>query len=412
MKKNRLIKNTLLLYVLTFSSYVFMFVTIPYQTRILGPELFGVIGVTTAVMMFVSLVLDFGFMIHATGEISRKKDSKSEINSIYSSVMYIKLALAALCVLILPVAGILSSFVQEYLLLFYLYLFAYIAQSLLPDFLYRGLEDMMPITIRTVISRSVFVVLIFAFLRSPEQYNLIPLFFIISNTLALALAWIDVHRRYSIKPVYVKVRTIFQTFKASSQFFLSRIATTVYGASSTIIVGATNPGIQVGYYSSADKLVVASKAGFSPIADSIYPYMINTKNYSLLKKVILVTTVLSVSASALVFFNAEYVCRLLFGDEFVGTAPILQALLPILAITPIQYLLGFPALSPIDLQKHANYSIFLSASIYVLLVCGLVLSPYGISPVSIALVVTISELSSVVYRGSIALLAKYKWRLI
>ena len=46
-----LYKNTIMLYIMTFSSYFLSFVTVPYQTRVLGPEKYGLIGVSTALMV-------------------------------------------------------------------------------------------------------------------------------------------------------------------------------------------------------------------------------------------------------------------------------------------------------------------------------------------------------------------------
>ena len=40
--------NTIMLYVLTLSNYVFSLLTVPYQTRVLGPELYGIIGFAIA----------------------------------------------------------------------------------------------------------------------------------------------------------------------------------------------------------------------------------------------------------------------------------------------------------------------------------------------------------------------------
>lgn len=412
MSKSKLAKNTAMLYILTFSSYAFMLITIPYQTRVLGPEAFGLLGVATAVMTFVGLLLDFGFILYATGEITKTKNNKDGINTLYSSVTYIKLILAVFSAILLVIASMYISFVADNMTLFSLYLLAYIAQALLPDFLYRGMEDMTPITLRSILARSIFLLLIFTFLKSSDQYLLVPMFLLISNTLALIFAWIDVYKRFNIKLSRVKTVSIINAFKASSQFFFSRIATTIYGASSTLIVNMITPGASVGYFASADKLVTTAKTGMSPIADSIYPYMINKKEYSLLKNILLVTSFFSILCCIIVFLNAEAVISLLFGADFIKAAPILKALLPILVITPAQYLLGFPALSPIGLQKHANYSIFVSVACYVLILVALIMLHITITPVTIALTMSASEIASFIYRLSIVTLAKYKWRLI
>ena len=70
MKTNKkvLLKNTVMLYILQFSAYFFSFITTPYQTRIMGPEIYGKIGYATAMMVYFQLFLDFGFILSSTAD--------------------------------------------------------------------------------------------------------------------------------------------------------------------------------------------------------------------------------------------------------------------------------------------------------------------------------------------------------
>ena len=49
-KKSVLLKNTVMLYILTFSTYLMSFIVVPYETRILGTEGYGLLGVAAAMM--------------------------------------------------------------------------------------------------------------------------------------------------------------------------------------------------------------------------------------------------------------------------------------------------------------------------------------------------------------------------
>ena len=63
-----LAKNTGMLFLLTISNYVFNFITIPYQTRVLEPSIYGNIGFAMSVMSYFQLLTDFGFLLSATGQ--------------------------------------------------------------------------------------------------------------------------------------------------------------------------------------------------------------------------------------------------------------------------------------------------------------------------------------------------------
>ena len=68
-KQGVLFQNTLMLYILTFSNYLFNFISVPYQTRLFGPEVYGELGFAQALMAYVQMVLDFGFILSSTEDV-------------------------------------------------------------------------------------------------------------------------------------------------------------------------------------------------------------------------------------------------------------------------------------------------------------------------------------------------------
>ena len=73
-KTNRFYSNTIMLYCLQFSNYLFNFITVPYQTRILGPGFFGKLGMATALTTYFQLLLDYGFILSATEDVASNQD--------------------------------------------------------------------------------------------------------------------------------------------------------------------------------------------------------------------------------------------------------------------------------------------------------------------------------------------------
>lgn len=53
---SRLLKNTIYLYVLSFSTQLLYLITIPYQTRVLGAQNYGYIGFAVSLMSYVQLI--------------------------------------------------------------------------------------------------------------------------------------------------------------------------------------------------------------------------------------------------------------------------------------------------------------------------------------------------------------------
>ena len=172
-KEGVLAWNTLMLYILTFSTYLLSFIVVPYETRVLDDN-YGVLGVAMAIMVYFQLFIDFGFLLSATDEVSRNRTDKARLNTILSAVSCCKLILSALSLLILFVLCLVIPAWRGKFLFYSLFLLGTAINALLPDYLYRGLEKMTAITVRTVCIRAFSTIGIFLFLKKPEDLWVIP----------------------------------------------------------------------------------------------------------------------------------------------------------------------------------------------------------------------------------------------
>lgn len=89
-KGHRLAQNTVFLYLMTFSTYALNLLTIPYLTRVLGPTVYGNIGLAVGYMLYIQIILDFGFILSATQLISENRDDNHFASMIITSVTLIK----------------------------------------------------------------------------------------------------------------------------------------------------------------------------------------------------------------------------------------------------------------------------------------------------------------------------------
>jgi len=375
--RKSLAKNTIMLYILTFSNFFFSFITVPYQTRVLGPETYGVIGFAFAVIVYFQLVMDFGFMLSGTAEIAKRKDDKRELAIIFESIIGGKVVLFALCAFVMAMlCAFVPQFSQEKTV-FWLCLVYTFMNSLIPDFLYRGLEDMKPITVRTVLVKLIFTVGIFVFIREESDYVFVPVMYLIGSAVAVVFAYLDVNKRFGLKFVRITFSDVLKRLKWSFPFFVSRIASTVTGAMNTLLIGLQYSGAAVvGHYSSADKVVMLAKQGAAPISDSLYPYLIKNKDFKLVKKILGVIMPIILLGAAILFVYAEPICVLLFGEEYVGAADILRCLIPVIVFVLPNYIFGFPMMTPLGIERYANLAVVIGALfqvsvLFILYVTGL-----------------------------------------
>lgn len=382
-KKKVLLKNTIMLYVLTFSSYFFNLITVPYQTRVLGPEIYGNLGFAMSFANYFQLLFDFGFILSATKTVAENREDKNELGKILSAVNLIKLFfIGASSILLLILCTTVDRLRTDPLL--FILVFIYVAiNSFLPDFLYRGIEDMKIITYRSVGIRLLFTVLIFVFLKSPDQYYIVPILNIVGAIVAVSTIYLHLYKKLKIKFKKIDKKFIFKTFKDSGLFFLSRIATTIYSSTNTFILGFLYPtGPIVGLYTASNKLIQTGQSAISPISDSIFPYMVKNKDFKLVKKMIKILEPIIVIGCIVIAIFAEPICILVFGEEYGGSATILRLILPIIAVTLPNYLLGFPTMTALGIANKANYSVIIAAGWHLLSLVFLIiigqLNVYGI----------------------------------
>lgn len=395
-EKSLLFNNTIMLYIMRFSTYFFSFITVPYQTRILGKEMYGKISAAMALMVYFQLLIDFGFILSGTQEIAKKQDDPYELNVIYSSIQILKIGMMLISIVALSILIVISPIYGKDPVFYGLYLFGTVINGFVPDFVYRGLQQMRAVTVRLLISRAVFTVSLFIFLKTPDDYMMIPLLSALGNTVAMIWSVLYLRKHFDIHIVHVKWDSIKKHAKTSSAFFLSRIAGTVYSSLNLLILNHTSQ-IASGSYAVADKLLTTGQGALSPISDSIYPYMIKNKDFKLINKILKIMMPLIILFCVIIFIFANDFCAFLFGAEYYDSGQILRLLLPAAVMTLPDYLYGFPCMSALGIAQYANYSIFLSSGIHILAII-ILFATKNINANSLAFLVSFTTLIDLGFR--------------
>ena len=392
------------------STYVLALIAVPYETRVLGPEVYGVLGVATAIMLYFQLVIDFGFALSSTEQVSRNRDDVPHLCRILTTTTLCKVALSLASGGVLFVLCQVVGAWQDNAAVFMLFFVSSAFTSMMPDYMYRGLEKMTAVTVRTVAIRAFFTAAIFVFLKGPEDLYVIPLLNIVGNGTAFFVSYWDLSRRFGIRLTRVKFSEAWQQFRASAGFFLSRFATTAYTSLNTLILDfIAAGGAATGFYTAADKLITTGRSALSPISDSMYPYMARHRDFKLVRKLLIVLMPPIIAFCVACFIWAEPLCRLLLGEEYGPSGQVLRAMLPVAVMTLPNYILGFPTLTAMGLSKYANYSVILASILHVVNLLVLYLTD-NINMVSLALLVSLAEAVVLLFRIIVILRNRDKMR--
>nr|WP_293994841.1 oligosaccharide flippase family protein [uncultured Fusobacterium sp.] len=408
--KLKLLQNTIFLYILTFSSQFFNLLIIPYQARILGPEIFGKVGFILSIMLYVQLILDFGFLLSGTEAITKNLNNNIKIRSIFTNIFVIKIILSIFLYFLLFILKFRIKVLSEEYIFFTLYYISFVINSFLPDFIYRGLEEMKILTLRTIFIKIVITIFVFIFLREKDDYLVLPIFNIFGNILALLIMLYHLKRNFNIyfDINKINIKVIIKYSERTIPFFLSRIASTFYTAMNTFILGIYYPNTNVlGYYTSADKLVVASKSFVSPVADSFYPYMLKHKDFKLVKKILMITIPIILIGGMILYYFSNDIVTLIFGIEYQEVGSLLRYLLPIIIVIFPSYLIAFPVMAPLGLSKYTNYSNLLGAALHMLMF-SYILVTGELNAKNVCVISSITEVFIFLYRMLVIFLYKIK----
>lgn len=400
-----LLENTIMLYILTFSNALLGFITQGYQTRVLGMENQGMLDAARYATNFLQIFIDFGFIMSATAKVSQHREDKAHLNRTLTCVVAAKcfLMLLSFCILQFILRPVMSLDQPGEYLAYLFYLLYVCMVALLPDFMYRGLEQMSAITVRAVLVKTFATLMIFVFVRRPEDFWKVPMLSAVGNGAATLFVYWHLFTKVGLRFVKVSLRDIWREIKDAAQFFLSKVAASINSNLNGLLLVQIAGSAATALYGRADTVISAARMGMSPIADSLYPHMMKHKNFKLIKKAIVLVYPVILLGCALVFIFARPLLTLWLGAE-AGPQVVLplRLLIPVAVFAYPNYILGYPTLGAMGLAKFANISVAFGTAVYLI---GLAVSYFtvGIGLVSLCVLTSLTEFSILAFRVVIIL---------
>lgn len=121
------------------------------------------------------------------------------------------------------------------------------------------------------------MILVLFFVREAEAYLLVPIANGIAQLTATVFSLIIVSRLgFRVKiPTLADIK---YTLKMTAGYFASRLSVSVYMSSSVLVMGVFTTPAATAVYSLAEQLYRVMQSAFSPINQSLFPFMVKEKN--------------------------------------------------------------------------------------------------------------------------------------
>lgn len=395
--QHRLFKNTTALIIMQLFTYVAPFIVLPYLSRTLGADGFGLMIAALSLTVIANVCTDFGFDLSATYLISRKQNKIRYISKVITAIYTLKLALLAI---VFTGIAVYLTLVVNYtpLAITAIYLTVFF-QSFMSLWLFQGVEKMKLITYSTIASRLVYIVIVLILVKHKEDYDLALMCNAIATVLSCLLAN-GLIKREGFSFIRPSKRLIKLMLSHSSQFFVSRVVLQASSSISVLVLSVFVAPAQVGLYGASDKLLNAFKSLINPFSQALYPYMANTGNHKLLLKFSAVLGLAMLIPAGLGFYFSEEILIIIYGKEFAESINILRIFIVTGFLSFFTILYGYPAFASIKRIDLANKSVLVSGFVQVFMLLAL----------SVFSLVTIQNIAyTILISSSITLIVRVFW---
>lgn len=307
---------------LQIAGYIFPLITIPYLAKVIGVNGFGKIAFASSVIIWFQTISDWGFNYTATRDVAKNRNDIERVSDIFSSVFWARCLLMIVSFIILVFLIILiPKFREDSNVIFATFLMipGYI---MFPEWFFQAMERMKYITILNILSKALFTVAVFIFVKEKSDYILQPLFVSCGYILSGILAFYYIRRIWGIKLKKVPPATIFSAIRSSFDVFLNNIMPNLYNSFSTMLLGFVGGPSANGIYDAGCKFVNIAQQFMQVVSRTFFPFL--SRKIEKHHLYVIINVFLAAVGSLLLFLLSPLLIKLFFTPEFISSIIIMK----------------------------------------------------------------------------------------
>jgi polysaccharide transporter, PST family len=320
-----------------------------------------------------SLMIEFGFNLSATREVSRQRHSPANCRDVMAGVLGAQALLSIVAIGLAAIAAPHFSLLHNQPKLVVAGLIYAVAQGCTPLWFFQGLERLRLAASLEIAAKSAALCGVFLFVRFPQDgWKVVLLQAMAAGVSTVAGIALAVHSFGFRFPNYHSIRNALQR---GWPMFVFRSAESLYGIGNTFLLGLFAPAAVVGYFATAEKITKAMFGLLNPIRDSLYPrlsYLAASSEQAAAKLARRAIT-LMVSAgfflATILFALAPWFIGLLAGPNFAPAVPVLRLYSVLPLMLSITYSVGLQWLLPTGRDRAVNRIILGGGCVNLVLSC-------------------------------------------
>ncbi len=364
LKRNYFYSSTIQL-----SNLLFPLVTIPYVSKIIGPEGIGKSSFIMNLVQFFIMFAALGIPAYGMREIARFKHDKIKRTQFFNELVTLNFINSILCTVLYVLLVLLTDKIQNDLN-YFLFAGCFILLSFTNiDWFFTGLEEFKLITLRNLIVKLGSIFLLLLLVKSEADFSYY-----------FAISFLGLFVNNFINFLYLRKYISF-TFslnfnhhlKSLLLLFATIFATSIYCLMNTTILGFLTNNIFVGYFNFSIKLYQIYLPFVTSMGLVILPQMVvafergNMVEYNnLLEKLVSFNFIISLPIAVFIFLFSNDLILFLTDRRYLPAVISTQILAPLIIIVGFSNILMLQVLNIMRLEKYMLFTVITAAVISLL----------------------------------------------
>lgn len=296
-----------------FFNLVTPLLVVPYIISVCGVKNFGKTSVALAFAFFVIVIIDFGSDIIGVKDVATNRSNIKKVQNILT-INYVSRFMVLIAVLILlTILFFFIPFFNTEKPLFFITLTILIGQYLNPTWFLQGLDQFRFISFLNILSKIIYLIGIFVFIKKPNQYIYINLFWGLGMILSYMFGLFYCYKKEFIYFNKIHFKDILDYLKKGIKFCFSQLFLSFKYYSPIVLISFLGGYSVAGYYKIIEQILSIFRTYLQVVFRFFYPKICFQIDSNFVKGILfwkrvnkLNSLVLLLMLSA-IFFNSEIV---------------------------------------------------------------------------------------------------------
>lgn len=384
-KKSKLLKNGIWLFVLQIFNTVVPMITLPYVTRVLGAAGYGDFSLALNWILYFQVIVEYGFGYWGARRVAT--NGKEQLQDTFSMIITARIMLLIFSFIAMSIVYVCSGKEISHFICMSILFLMVLGVTFQLTWLFQGMQEMKFITLINAASRTISVFLIFALVKHSSDVYLYCFFYSCTYIFSAAIGIFMAYKMYGLK---IRLCNFNSTKKALTEawpLFISQAMSKVLSGFGVTILGMTATSSMVGIYSAVYKIPYTMALFFNPISQASYPDISAAFNksreygYKRVKEIASRIVPLFIGAAIIIAIFNYPIVWLLFGEEYANHSIILIPLSMWFVLSVINNFLGIQILVASGHQKEYSCAFTISAisSVILYVLLGKIWGIFGIA---------------------------------